>query len=333
MALLPTTALVDWIRYVLASPKDAKRVDALKEAASALRSRYDVQGTRLNWRNEARENWWWFMWNGNMAAARTAWIVNRWSTEDTSWRDELPLLVTGLVGRQQQGHWGTTTANVWGSIALADFARAREAEPVTGASTMRLAGQSATVKWPGAASTALAWPRDGAPGTLTLSHQGSGAPWATVAVRAAVKLDKAVAQGLSVARSVTPVEQKTPGQWSVGDVARVTLSMSSSAALTWVVVRDPVPSGATILGRGLARESTLAQQGQQRTGAWPVFEERAAESYRGYYRYVPQGQWSVEYTVRLNNAGTFEFPPARVEAMYAPEIFGETPIAPLVVRP
>ena len=331
MALLPTTALVDWVRYLLASPKDAKRSDALKEAASALRARYDVQGTRLNWRNEARENWWWFMWNGNVAAARTAWIVNRWVSEDPSWRDELPLLVTGLVGRQQQGHWGTTTANVWGSIALADFARAREAAPVSGTSTMPMGAQSATVTWPSVASTALGW--SAAQDTLTLSHAGSGAPWATVAVRAAVKLDKPVAQGLSVARTVTPIEQKVTGKWSVGDVARVTLTMSSSAALTWVVVRDPVPSGATILGRGLARESTLAQQGQQRSGAWPVFEERAAESYRGYYRYIPQGQWSVEYTVRLNNAGTFEFPPARVEAMYAPEIFGETPIAPWVVQP
>ncbi len=331
MAALPTTALVDWIRYLLASPKDATRGDALKEAAATLRSRYDVQGTRLNWRNEARENWWWFMWNGNVAAARTAWVVNRWSIEDPSWKDELPLLVTGLVGRQQQGHWGTTTANVWGSIALADFARAREAAPVSGTSTMRMGTQSATVTWPGAASTALGW--SAAQDTLTLNHSGSGAPWATVAVRAAVKLDKPVAQGLTVARTVTPVEQKIAGQWSVGDVARVKLTMSSSAALSWVVVRDPVPSGANILGRGLARESTLAQQGQQRAGAWPVFEERAAESYRGYYRYIPQGPWSIEYTVRLNNAGTFEFPPARVEAMYAPEIFGETPIAPLVVQP
>ncbi len=335
MASLPTTALVDWIRYLFATPKDATRADALKEAANTLRTRYDVQGTRLNWRNEARENWWWFMWNGNVAAARTAWIVNRWAAEDPSWKDDLPLLVTGLVGRQQQGHWGTTTANVWGSIALADFARAREAEAVSGTSTMRLAGQSASVTWPAAASTTLGWPAQGASGTLTLSHAGSGAPWATIAVRAAVKLDKPVAQGLSVSRSVTAVEQKVAGQWSVGDVARVTLSMSSSAALTWVVVRDPVPSGATILGRGLARESTLAQQGQQRAGigVGPVFEERAAESYRGYYRTVPQGQWQVEYTVRLNNAGSFEFPPTRVEAMYAPEIFGEAPIAPLVVHP
>jgi uncharacterized protein YfaS (alpha-2-macroglobulin family) len=136
-----------------------------------------------------------------------------------------------------------------------------------------------------------------------------------------------------VSRTITPVEQKSPGRWSVGDTARVTLTMSGSAALTWVVVRDPVPSGATILGRGLARESTLAQQGQQRSGAWPVFEERAADSYRGYYRYVPQGTWHVEYTVRINNAGTFEFPPARVEAMYAPEIFGETPVAAMTVNP
>ena len=272
-----------------------------RSAASTLRSRYDVQGTRLSWRNEARENWWWFMWNGNLAAARTAWVVNRWMGEDPSWKDELPLLVTGLVGRQQNGHWGTTTANVWGSIALADFARAREAERVSGTSTMRMSGQSASVTWPTTATTALGWP-SGQDATLTLSHAGTGAPWATVAVRAAVKLEKPVSQGLQVSRTITPVEQKSPGRWSVGDTARVTLTLSSSAALTWVVVRDPVPSGATILGRGLARESTLARQGQQRSGAWPVFEERAAESYRGYYRYVPQGTWTVEYTVRINNA-------------------------------
>ena len=168
------------------------------------------------------------MWNGNVAAARTAWIVNRWSAEDPSWKDDLPLLVTGLVGRQQQGHWGTTTANVWGSIALADFARVREAMPVSGTSTMRMGTQSATVTWPGTASTTLGWAA--AQDTLTLSHAGSGAPWATIAIRAAVKLDKPVAQGLSVARAVTPVEQKVAGKWSVGDVARVTLSMSSSAA-------------------------------------------------------------------------------------------------------
>ena len=41
----------------------------------------------------------------------------------------------------------------------------------------------------------------------------------------------------------------------------------------------------------------------------------------------------VEYTLRLNNPGRFVLPPTRVEAMYAPESFGEAPNAALEVAP
>ena len=63
-----------------------------------------------------------------------------------------------------------------------------------------------------------------------------------------------------------------------------------------------------------------------------AFEERRFEGYRAYYRFVPKGKWSVEYTVRLNNPGTFLLPATRVEAMYAPEMLGELPNAPLTVE-
>jgi uncharacterized protein YfaS (alpha-2-macroglobulin family) len=33
----------------------------------------------------------------------------------------------------------------------------------------------------------------------------------------------------------------------------------------------------------------------------------------------------MAYTIRLNNVGEFSLPPSRVEAMYAPEMFGEVP--------
>jgi uncharacterized protein YfaS (alpha-2-macroglobulin family) len=65
--------------------------------------------------------------------------------------------------------------------------------------------------------------------------------------------------------------------------------------------------------------------------SWLAFEERRFDSFRAYYRYVPKGRWSVEYTVRLNNPGEFLLPATRVEAMYAPEMFGELPNAPLTV--
>ena len=98
--------------------------------------------------------------------------------------------------------------------------------------------------------------------------------------------------------------------------------------MTWVVVSDPVPGGATILGGGLGRDSQIATRGEQRAGsAWPAFEERSFEAFRSYYEYLPRGKHAIEYTVRLNNPGRFALPPTHVEAMYAPESFGETPNA------
>uniref|UniRef100_UPI001C310D04 alpha-2-macroglobulin family protein n=1 Tax=Achromobacter sp. GbtcB20 TaxID=2824765 RepID=UPI001C310D04 len=70
---------------------------------------------------------------------------------------------------------------------------------------------------------------------------------------------------------------------------------------------------------------------RQRGWAWPAFEERTQGAFRAYYDFVPKGQWSIEYTVRLNNAGHFSLPPTRVEAVYKPEMFGELPNAAVVV--
>ena len=40
----------------------------------------------------------------------------------------------------------------------------------------------------------------------------------------------------------------------------------------------------------------------------------------------------MDYTVRLNNAGSFQLPPSRVGAVYAPEMFGEAPNARIGVK-
>jgi alpha-2-macroglobulin len=99
-------------------------------------------------------------------------------------------------------------------------------------------------------------------------------------------------------------------------------------------VADPVPAGATLLGGGLGRDSAIATQGEKREGrAWPAYEERAADAWRGYYAWMPRGKQVVEYTLRLNTSGRFGLPPTRVEAMYAPESFGELPNAAWEVQP
>ena len=115
---------------------------------------------------------------------------------------------------------------------------------------------------------------------------------------------------------------------------RVRLQVDAAADMAWVVVSDPVPAGATLLGSGLGRDSAIATRGEQRSGsAWLAFEERRAEAWRGYWEWLPRGQHVVEYTLRLNASGRFGLPPTRVEAMYAPDSFGEVPNAALEVRP
>ena len=79
------------------------------------------------------------------------------------------------------------------------------------------------------------------------------------------------------------------------------------------------------------RQTSLAHTWPPR--GWAAFEERSFESFRSYYQYLPKGTVTMEYTVRLNNVGDFALPPSRVEALYAPEMFGEAPNARVRVEP
>ena len=178
----------------------------------------------------------------------------------------------------------------------------------------------------------LAWPAR--PASLNVAQVGTGKPWLTVQSLAAVPLKAPIRAGYSITRSVSAVEQKTKGGWSRGDVLRVRVEVDAQSDMTWVVVSDPVPGGATILGSGLGRDSAVATRTEQRAGrAWAAYQERSFEAFRSYFEYLPRGKHVIEYSLRLNNPGRFALPPTRVEAMYAPESFGEAPNAAVEVAP
>ena len=168
-------------------------------------------------------------------------------------------------------------------------------------------------------------------GTLALRHEGTGSPWGLVELRAAVPLREAASRGYRIARTVD-AEGKTRRGWRRGDVAHIELAIDADRDMTWVVVEDALPPGAVVLGSGLGGDSAMLDDGYRRGDRWPVFTERGFDSYRAYFRYVPEGRSTLRYSVRYNTAGTFRLPPTRVEAMYAPEMYAEQPIAPLTIR-
>jgi hypothetical protein len=327
----PTSALLDWIGILQRVEAVPDREMRLGEARRLLRGRLDLQGTALRFKGEAADRLWWLMVSGDSNAARLLLAT----VDDPGWREEMPRLALGLLGRLQRGHWDTTVANAWGTLAMAKFSQRHEPDPVAGTTTAILGADRKSVDWAeGKRPPAIdfPWPGD-APEALGVKHEGQGRPWAFVQSRAAIPLAAALSAGFTVTRTLTPVEQRQAGRWTRGDVARVRLEVEARSEHTWVVVDDPVPAGASILGGGLGRDSALLTAGERRSGgAWPVFEERRFDAYRAYYERVPGGRWTLEYSVRFDNPGSFALPATRVEALYAPEVFAEAPNAPVVVE-
>jgi len=153
-----------------------------------------------------------------------------------------------------------------------------------------------------------------------------------VSSRAALPLTAPLSSGYRIVKTVTPLESRTPGRLSVGDTLRVHLDVEAQSEMTWVVVNDPIPAGTSYLGTGLAHDSHV-DAGNDDELLSPAFVERRFDGYRGYYDLVPKGRFVAEYVVRLNQNGHFELPPTRVEALYAPEMFGELPNSAVEVQP
>lgn len=338
----PTAALINWFNILQRVSTVPAREQRLVEAEQVLRSRMTFAGTTLRFSTEADDFWWWIMDSPDANAARMILAV----LSRPAWQEDLPRMVVGSLARQRQGAWLSTHANLWASLALDKFAQHFEKVPVNGVTRASLGAQSGSHTWATGSQgggVSLPWPLASTsstptPSPLLVQHDGAGRPWLTVQALAAVPLKAPLRAGYAIRKSVT-VQDAGPHATSGGKaygrgaVLRVHLEIDAQSDMTWVAVNDPVPGGATILGSGLGRDSALATGGEQREGAWPIYIERAFDGYRAYFDYLPKGRHVVEYTVRLNNPGRFQLPPTRVEAMYAPETFGESPNATVEVAP
>jgi uncharacterized protein YfaS (alpha-2-macroglobulin family) len=327
--LWPTSAVLDWWSILQRVPTIPQHDSRQREAEQIIRARLNLQGTTMGF--SSKDSLWWLMVCPDTDAVRM--VLD--ALPQKQWHDDMPRLLRGALGRQLRGHWDCTVTNAWGTLAVRKFAHAFEATPVSGSVTATLGGATQQAVWaqpPVDLSWTFPWPATRT--ELALTPTGSGAPWATIQSRAAIPLKAPLSSGYQITKTVTPVETKTPGVFSRGDVLRVRLEIDAQSDMTWVVVNDPIPAGASHLGTGLARDSQIATQTESESeDVWPAFQERAFDAYRAYYEFVPKGKFVTEYTIRLNQSGRFELPTTRVEALYAPEMFGELPNASIEVGP
>ena len=318
---MPTSALADWIVALDRTPgaNPAQRL----AAEQVLRGRLVYEGTRLDLTDAATAPWWMMVGGDEMSLRALLAVLGR-----PGWQAEGPRMMVGAAARQRQGHWDTTPANAWGVIAAKRFASLYPPEAVAGATTARLGAVERSARWPLVPNAApLSLPLGA--GSLLLAQSGGAGPWAQVAVTAAVPLTRPYSAGYRLARQVSVVQARVPGRLTRGDVLRVRLTVEATAERQWVVVEDPIPAGATVIGSLGGQSEQLA--GGAGEGMQPAYVERGQDAWRGYFAWVPRGRFTVEYTLRLNGAGTLQLPPSRVAAMYSPEIRAAVPNRPVTV--
>lgn len=332
----PTESLIDWIQLLERLPPALAPAARREQAEALLRSRLRTLGRARLLREDGPRS---PLGHPDLDALR----LLHHAAGRPAWAAELPGLLEGALQRQRAGAWATPGANAWGVLALRELGRAAEAGPVAGQTRAGWAGEAPqALDW--AASSAggrleLPWPASAPPGgppaVLQLRHQGPGRPWLTLEARAARHLAAPESRGYRLSRRVEALEQAQPGRWQVGDVLRVVLELEADSPQAWVVVEDPLPGGARLLGSGLGRDSPVlaGPAPPPALGPEPAWEERRPEAYRAYFRSLPAGRVRLHYTLRLNTAGRFQLPPSRVEALYSPELAGRWPNAAVDIAP
>lgn len=306
----PLYTLVEWYQIHLWEKDIPQRDKKITDLENLLRSRFSFSAKRLQLKEEGRESMSWLMRDSESSILRL--ILATLPSE--KWKSDTPRLYQGVLARQTNGAWMLTTDNAWGSLVMRKIQEAYSKEKVQGIFEAELEGKKLSYDWSKGRTGTLTLPWNKKESEVQWQQKGEGKPWITVSAKVSTPVTKPLFAGFNVEKTVTPVEQKKKGVWSVGDVAKIQIKVKASTPQTWVVIEDPIPASSSLL-----------------QSSWATAVERKEELVRFYQAWF-NGEENLEYTIRFNQAGTYKLPASRVEAMYSPDIFAELPESQWVVQ-
>ncbi len=269
--------------------------------------------------------------------------------------DLIPKVVTGLLGHQTRGRWNNAHENAFILLALhryfdtfesvtPDFvARAwlgdlyAAEHEYRGRTTDRassLVPMSAVI--------------GGGDSNVVIAKNGEGRLYYRLGLRYApddLVLDPRD-EGFVVDRvyeaidDTADVSRNADGTWQIraGAKVLVKLTMVADARRTHVALIDPLPAGLEPINPALAvSETTPPPTPTEETFSWwwgwNWFEHQNLRDDRAeaFTSYLPGGTYEYTYVARATTPGEFVVPPARAEEIYAPDVFGRSASAIVVI--
>ncbi len=267
-----------------------------------------------------------------------------------------------LALRQPHGAWRTTQEDGWALMALADYRRLQESGADAFEARALLGGEELlTSKFAaGALREDKAFlPADKlasrGPNLLFTASGGRAFYAAELRYATATLPTKARDEGLfvtkyvrgvapsAVADALASIPKKTAESVAAGDLVVVDLLFESAEPREQVVLDDPLPAGLEALDYDIDTTSKASRdretKGMDPKTAWLGTTFRTATSRREVrddrvvttFDKLEPGMYRIRYLARATSVGMFVAPPTRIEAMYAPEVYGRTAASTLTV--
>lgn len=248
-------------------------------------------------------------------------------------------LAAGLkAARNAAGHWRNTEDNLWGLVALAEYAQSAGAGKSTATVTAGGKGIAQQTVSGGEATVIKAKLSSLAGDDVKIAMEGAG--FVTVRVTE-VRRDAGAAQsnGFTIRREYLDMGGKPLTKAAAGQLVRVNVTLDVPTARNWVAVVDPLPAGFEVANPKLASGGVNAAvpNAAEKKYWWedPTWanQELRDDRVQWFSDSLPPGTYELSYQARATTDGTFTALPAHVEAMYEPEINGRSAMTTVLVTP
>jgi uncharacterized protein YfaS (alpha-2-macroglobulin family) len=255
-----------------------------------------------------------------------------------------------LLQKRAKGHWGTTQNNMFALWALATFARTMEPPAANAAIEVTLDNkpilQHTFSTTP--ADDSVAWQRSfsaipkRSEHRLRFERSGVGNLYYTLQLNclsnvAVLPFDA----GFRIEKTYTTLAGKPVSLDSLTyrEIVLVKTVVTTPRERNFVVIDDPIPAGCEIINEAFNTVEKAVAEGirsRKRTfycdwSTWNHFEYRK-EGCRVFATRLRAGNHEFVYAIRPISRGAFHLPPAQVEEMYSPEVYGRTGERMAVVR-
>jgi uncharacterized protein YfaS (alpha-2-macroglobulin family) len=321
------------------------RIDTL---LADINSAAIVSGTGVHWEETSRD---WWNWGSD---TRSTAILLGLLVKFTPQSELIPNVVRWLMVARKGDAWENTQETAWAVMSLTAWMEASGELKADYAYSVSLndreigAGRANrdNLRETKALTVSVAEMLREQVNRLTFNHgAGDGSLYYTAQLMAKqpVEAIQPTDRGLKFSRTYL-IDGKPVTEAKVGDVITVSLEITTSRDLYYVVINDPIPAGTEALDRSLQTTANIGQQPELiRQGddwwrwgwGWWYFSDTQLKTEKAVLSasYLPRGTYRYVYEVQATTPGTFRVIPPHGNEFYFPEVFGRGAGSLFIVRP